>query len=47
MEALEDVVEISIDSQRIQDGIIRARKRTWEQVVEDYVSVYHKILSND
>jgi glycosyltransferase involved in cell wall biosynthesis len=44
VDALEEVIQISIDLHRIQEGIHRARERTWEQVAEEYTQVYRSII---
>ena len=42
--ALDEVVQISRESARIKEGVLRASQRTWEQVVEEYCSVYRAVV---
>lgn len=39
-QALDEVAQVAPNSERVQDGIRRARERTWADVAEDYVKVY-------
>jgi glycosyltransferase involved in cell wall biosynthesis len=43
VDALDKVIRIPRHSERVQNGILRARERTWEKVVEEYVRVYRAL----
>lgn len=43
VEALDNVVEVSRESERVKAGIHRARERTWDSVAEEYVQVYQSV----
>lgn len=44
VEALNKVVKIPFESNRIREGILRAKERTWEQVADEYIQVYKKVI---
>jgi len=43
-QALDEVTQVSPNSERVQEGIRRARERTWADVADDYVKVYQLVV---